>query len=123
MQIYLSVTYEWTAKEIDCLLDLLDIARQNMRDIREATIREAAKVSLTVAPCPFDSKTGLQPEDPCPVCGDTGEYIKGKTSNCRSPAQSGHTVADGEGTMGLRPLLKAPKAGANPARSITASTK
>ena len=53
--------------------------------LREAVIEECAKVAERIGPCPFDSKIPprLEPEDPCPVCGDKGDDVHAP-SHCRS---------------------------------------
>ena len=36
--------------------------------------------------CPFDGKNDLEPEDPCPVCGDLGTWDDPQApSNCSTP--------------------------------------
>ena len=36
--------------------------------------------------CPFDGKNDLEPEDPCPVCGDLGTWDEPQApSNCSTP--------------------------------------
>jgi hypothetical protein len=53
--------------------------------IREEAMEEAAQIAANMPACPFDGPTKLEPDQPCPVCGDRGDDLDAP-SNCRSAA-------------------------------------
>ena len=45
--------------------------------VRNAALEEAAVIAERIRACPFDKgapRHNLEPEDPCPVCGDLGTW-------------------------------------------------
>ncbi len=65
------------------------------RDAADATgyargVRDAAEAARSIPACPFDQEAcELDPETPCPVCGDLGTWDDenlARVSNCMTPA-------------------------------------
>lgn len=89
------------------------LARSALSAARPAILEEAAKAIEGMPRCPFENgmpDPGLEPTDPCPVCGDLGTHVAvDEPSKCGSPsaflrslAKSAEAPDEGQGGCGAQ---------------------
>jgi hypothetical protein len=80
--------------EISWRINLMKGIPSTLAAKERETIERCAEAVKHMPPCPFDGPNRLEPEDPCPVCGDRGDGSFSDPSNCRSPVIAIRALAD-----------------------------